>query len=189
MEIIATAIPEVSILVPARRRDERGVFAETWNARDLAAAGIGAAFVQDNHICSPRPGTLRGLHFQAPPHAQGKLVRVLRGAIFDVALDLRAGAPTFGRHVTAHLSRDNWRQIWIPAGFAHGYCTLEPDTEVLYKVTEYWAPESAAGIRWDDPALAIAWPLPAAALTIAAADRAWPSLADLPPFFADERAR
>ena len=157
--ITATSLPEVRLVLPDRFGDDRGFFSETYSRRAFAAAGIADEFVQDNHSVSLQKGVVRGLHFQVPPHAQAKLVRVTRGSIFDVAVDIRLGSPTYGRHVGAVLSAAKWQQIWIPEGFAHGFCTLEPDTEVLYKVTDYYAPECDRGLNWDDPALAIAWPV------------------------------
>src|SRR5437016_341508 len=138
MEIQPLAITDVKLVITQVHRDERGYFSETYSRQRMAAAGVPTEFVQDNHALSVNAGTLRGLHFQVPPHAQGKLVRVTRGAVFDVAVDIRTGSPTFGRHVSEVLSAENWKQIWIPPGFAHGYCTLEPNTEVIYKVTEYY---------------------------------------------------
>jgi dTDP-4-dehydrorhamnose 3,5-epimerase len=176
-------IPDVKLLTPAIFRDARGFFSETYNREDLAEAGIDAEFVQDNHALSHAKGVLRGLHYQVPPHAQGKLVRVARGAIFDVAVDIRHGSPTFGHHVSAELSAENWAQLWVPIGFAHGYCTLEPDTEVIYKVTDRYAPECDRGIAWDDRDLAIAWPLGPEAPTLSDKDRRHPRLRDLPPQF------
>jgi dTDP-4-dehydrorhamnose 3,5-epimerase len=161
----------------------RGFFSEVWNARDFSSAGISAAFVQDNHVRSPVRGTLRGLHFQMPPVAQGKLVRVTPGAIFDVAVDIRRGSPTFGRHADAVLSADNWHQLWVPVGFAHGYCTLDDDTEVQYKVTDYYSPSHERGISWDDPELMIAWPFYVSTATLAERDRKWPRLAEQPDLF------
>jgi dTDP-4-dehydrorhamnose 3,5-epimerase len=183
MELLATALPEVRIVVPARFDDTRGFFSETWNARALAAAGIDAAFVQDNHARSRRRGTLRGLHYQIPPCAQGKLLRVTRGAVLDVAVDVRRGSPSFGQHVAVPLSAENWHQLWVPAGFAHGYCTLEDDTEVQYKTTQYYSPAHERGIAWDDPALAIGWPLDAASLVLTERDRQLPRLAEQPDLF------
>jgi dTDP-4-dehydrorhamnose 3,5-epimerase len=176
MRILATTLPEVKIVVPERVGDSRGFFSEVWNERDFAAAGVNAVFVQDNHVRSPLTGTLRGLHYQMPPAAQGKLVRVTRGAIFDVAVDIRRGSSTFGHHAGAVLSAENWHQLWVPAGFAHGYCTLEDDTEVQYKVTDYYSPPHERGIVWNDPELMIAWPVAAATAT-AERDRQWPRLA------------
>lgn len=178
VSVTSTALDDVLLLEPRRFGDERGQFAETWSARDWAAAGVDAAFVQDNHAASAQAGTLRGLHFQAPPHAQGKLVRVTRGAVFDVAVDIRAGSPNYGRWAGVTLSAQDWRQLWVPPGFAHGYLTLADDTEVLYKTTDYYAPETEGGLAWDDPALAIAWPTPPQARHLAERDRRWPRLAD-----------
>ncbi len=155
-------------------RDQRGFFSETYNSRAFADAGIAATFVQDNHACSRAQGVLRGLHFQNPPKAQDKLVRVARGSIYDVIVDLRVGSPTYGRHAGVVLSAENWLQLWIPKGFAHGYCTLEPDTEVIYKVTELYSPRDEGGIRWDDPSLGIEWPIPAVDLILSEKDKALP---------------
>jgi dTDP-4-dehydrorhamnose 3,5-epimerase len=183
MEVLATALPEVRIVAPQRFGDQRGFFSETWNGRAFAAAGIDAAFVQDNHAGNQRRGTLRGLHYQIPPCAQGKLLRVTRGAVLDVAVDVRHGSPTFGRHVAVTLSAANWQQLWVPSGFAHGYCTLEDDTEVQYKTTDYYSPAHERGIRWDDPALAIDWPFDAAGLILTERDRRLPCLAEQPDLF------
>ena len=177
------AIPDVKRLVPRVLRDERGVFAETYSRRAFVEAGLDVTFVQDNQSVSRAKGVVRGLHFQKPPHAQGKLVRVTRGAIFDVAVDIRHGSPSYGSHVATVLSAENWAQLWVPAGFAHGFCTLEPDTEVIYKVTDYYAPRCDAGIAWDDPALAIAWPVGAGEAVLSDRDRKFPKLADLGPVF------
>jgi dTDP-4-dehydrorhamnose 3,5-epimerase len=183
MRVIDTALAEVKILVPPRIGDARGFFSEVWNARDFSSVGIDAAFVQDNHVRSPNKGTLRGLHYQLPPAAQGKLLRVTRGAIFDVAVDIRCGSPTFRCHADAVLSADNWYQLWVPPGFAHGYCTLEDDTEVQYKVTELYSPPHERGIAWDDPALLIAWPVAAEAAIVSERDRKLPRLAEQPNLF------
>ncbi len=147
------------IISPTKHSDGRGFFCETYNKKALEAAGFERTFVQDNQSLSHQAAVLRGLHFQKPPHAQDKLVRVLRGAIFDVAVDLRRGSPTYGQHFSIELSADNWKQLLVPTGFAHGFCTLEPDTEVAYKVSDYYAPDHESGLRWDDPDLAIEWPL------------------------------
>ncbi len=177
-------IPEILKLTPKRFGDHRGFFSETWSRRAFAeAAGTEAEFVQDNHSLSAEKGVLRGMHFQSPPHAQGKLVRVSRGAILDVAVDIRVGSPTFGRHVTAELSAGNWCQLWVPPGFAHGFCTLEPDTEVQYKVTSYYAPDHDHGLAFDDPDLGIAWPVSAADAILSDKDRRHPRLRDLPAHF------
>jgi dTDP-4-dehydrorhamnose 3,5-epimerase len=184
LHVEALSIPEVKIMTPPIFRDDRGFFSETYNAAALASAGINATFVQDNQSLSRAKGVIRGLHYQVAPRAQGKLVRVVRGAIFDVAVDIRRGSPHFGQHVTVTLSAENWSQVWIPAGFAHGFCTLEPDTEVIYKVTDYYAPECDRGIAFDDPALGIAWPVPANEATLSDKDRKHPTLAELDEQFA-----
>ncbi len=171
------------LLTPQRFGDARGFFCETYNEKTFAPL-IGAQhFVQDNHSLSVPAGTLRGLHFQIPPKAQGKLVRVARGAIFDVAVDIRLSSPTYGQHVAVTLSAENGSQFWIPAGFAHGFCTLEPNSEVLYKVTEFYAPECDRGLAYDDPALGIDWPKFPEAYLLSAKDRTHPKLSELPPCF------
>jgi dTDP-4-dehydrorhamnose 3,5-epimerase len=152
------AIPDLTLITPARFVDARGFVSETFNAADLRSAGIDMVFVQDNHSLSTVKGTVRGLHFQTAPFAQAKLVRVSRGRILDVAVDLRRNSATFGRHVAVELSAETWAQMFVPVGFAHGFCILEPDTEVLYKMSAPYAPASEAGIKWNDPALGIAWP-------------------------------
>ena len=179
------AIPDVLLVTSKVHGDERGRFAETFSARELGEAGFSHAFVQDNHSVSPLKGTVRGLHFQIAPHAQDKLLRVTRGAILDVAVDLRPGSPTRGRHVAVELSADNWRQLLVPKGFAHGFQTLTDDCEVLYKVTDYYAPAAERGLLWHDAALGIDWPLPLGSATVNARDAAWPGLADLGEPFAD----
>jgi dTDP-4-dehydrorhamnose 3,5-epimerase len=176
-------IPEVVLITPQRMRDARGFFSETYNKTQWDEVGICAPFVQDNHSLSVAKGVVRGLHFQIEPHAQGKLVRVARGAIFDVAVDIRTGSPTFGKHVSAILSAENWNQLWIPQGFAHGFCTLEPNTEVLYKTTEYYSLECDRRIKWNDPALGIPWPVAAEEAILSDADKAGPPLAELPTVF------
>jgi dTDP-4-dehydrorhamnose 3,5-epimerase len=177
MKIEPTAIPDVLLLTPKKFGDERGFFSEVYSREALRTAGLDLEFVQDNHAYSQARGVLRGLHYQIAPRAQDKLVRVTRGAIFDVAVDVRRGSPTFGRRVCCELSARNWQQILVPKGFAHGYVTLEPDTEVIYKVTDLYAPQLERGLLWSDPDLGIPWPLPAADLTINDRDRAWPALA------------
>lgn len=184
MDVRATIIPEVKVVTPARFGDHRGFFCEVYNRRAFAEAGILADFVQDNQSFSAQAGTLRGLHFQRPPAAQNKLVRVLRGAVVDVAVDLRAGSPTFGRYAVVELSAALGNQMFCPAGFAHGFLTVLPDTEVAYKVDAYWAPGLEDGLRYDDPDLRIDWPLPASEIVIADKDRRWPAFRDLPPIFA-----
>jgi dTDP-4-dehydrorhamnose 3,5-epimerase len=177
------AIADVKLITPERVYDKRGFFSETYNRLRFAEAGVECDFVQDNHSFSSLKGVVRGLHFQVAPHAQCKLVRVARGAIFDVALDIRGRSPTYGRHVSAVLSAENWTQLWIPEGFAHGFCTLEPNTEVLYKTTAYYAPDFSHGIKWDDPALGISWPVDPKDAVLSDADRNYPRLADLPSAF------
>jgi dTDP-4-dehydrorhamnose 3,5-epimerase len=184
MEVIETLIPDVKLIRMRRHVDERGFFSETYSARSLAAAGIRAEFVQDNHSLSAAAGTVRGLHFQIPPHAQAKLVRVVRGAVFDVAVDLRIGSPTFGRHVAATLSAAEWNMLFIPEGFAHGFCTLQPDTEVVYKASRHYEPTHDRGIVWDDPALGIDWPVDPSRAVVSAKDRSLPPFAALLPWFA-----
>lgn len=175
------AIPDLLEVVPRRNGDERGWLAETWNRARFAGLGIAADFVQDNLVRTAQPYTFRGLHFQAPPRSQGKLVSVLAGRVLDVAVDLRRGAASYGRHVALELSAERGNALWVPPGFAHGYCTLEPDCLVAYKVTDYWSPEHERGLAFDDPALGIDWPVPggAAGLVVNERDRAWPSLAAL----------
>ena len=178
--IISLALPDVKVIVPDRFGDERGFFSETYSRRSLADAGIEDEFIQDNHSLSVLVGTVRGLHYQLPPFAQAKLVRVTRGAILDVAVDIRRGSPTFGQHVSATLSAAAWNQIYVPVGFAHGFCTLEPDTEVVYKVTAYYSRAHDRGIGWDDPELGIAWPLDPESALLSDKDRNQPRLADVP---------
>jgi dTDP-4-dehydrorhamnose 3,5-epimerase len=149
----------VKLFRPKKFADARGFFCETFNARTYAEAGVTCVFVQDNQSWSRKAGTIRGLHFQRPPAAQAKLIRVVRGAIFDVAVDLRRGSPSYGRWCSATLTGDGGEQIFVPPGFAHGFCTLEQDTEVAYKVDSFYAPSCDAGLRWDDPDLAIGWPV------------------------------
>ena len=181
MQIEQTALPGVVILTPRRFGDDRGWFCETWNAARMAEAGWDIPFVQDNHSMSGPVGTLRGLHYQRPPHAQAKLVRCTRGAIFDVALDVRPGSPTFGRSVGAELSAENGAMLYVPKGFAHGFQTLTDDAEVFYQMSEFYTPELGRGVRWNDPAFAIAWPLPVTVM--APRDRDYPDvdLAQLAP--------
>lgn len=187
MEVTRLDIPEVCLLRPARHGDHRGFFSETYNKQVFAEAGITEDFVQDNHSLSAAAGTLRGLHFQVPPWAQAKLLRVVQGTVFDVAVDLRHGSPSYGRHVTAMVSAAEWNQIFIPVGFAHGFCTMEPDTEVLYKVSDFYAPEAEQGLLWNDPDLGIDWPVGKAAATLAKRDREFPPLRDLSRVFEYER--
>jgi dTDP-4-dehydrorhamnose 3,5-epimerase len=164
-------------IAPPRFRDARGWFSETWHAARLAESGIESAFCQDNHSYSVAAGTLRGLHFQRCPHAQAKLVRCLKGRIFDVAVDLRRESPTFKNWIGAELTAALGNQLFIPAGFAHGFLTLEPDCEVAYKVDAYYAPEADAGIAWNDPELALNWPLNGLVPVLSEKDQALPILA------------
>lgn len=181
MKVIPTALPEVLILEPQVFGDERGFFYESFNARRFTElAGVQRDFVQDNHSRSQR-GVLRGLHYQLQ-QAQGKLVRVSAGEVYDVAVDVRRSSPTFGRWVGAHLSAENKRQMWIPEGFAHGFLVLSEFAEFLYKTTDYYAPAHERCIRWDDPALAIDWPLDGLAPQLSAKDQQGLSLADAETF-------
>jgi dTDP-4-dehydrorhamnose 3,5-epimerase len=183
VEAQALAI-EGPLLVSVRRfADARGAFVETYSRRDFAAIGIPDEFVQDNQSLSVQVGTVRGLHFQTPPHAQGKLVRVLRGRILDVAVDLRRASPSYGQHVAAELSGENGLMLWVPPGFAHGFITREPETEVAYKVTDLYAPDCDRSLAWDDPALGIDWGFDPAAATLSDKDRRAPRFADLGPAF------
>lgn len=184
MERIETSLPEVKLITPPRFGDDRGFFSETYNRRRFAEIGITTEFVQDNHAYSADAGTLRGLHFQAPPATQTKLLRVLRGAILDVCVDLRHGSPTFGKHVMVEMTAESGQQILCPKGFAHGLLTLRPHTEIAYKVDAYYAPELDLGVRYDDPDLAIDWPVRDDELILSDKDRRHPSLADLPEIFA-----
>ena len=177
------AIPDVVLVRPATFGDARGWFRETYSRNRYEAAGIAGEFVQDNHSYSAPANTVRGLHFQRRPQPQGKLVRVLRGRIFDVAVDIRRGSPTYGRHVAVELSAAGGEQLWVPVGFAHGFCTLEPDCEVAYKVTAYYSAEHDAGISWIDPDLGIAWPCTPEEAALSAKDTAAPRLRDIEPPF------
>ena len=183
MEIEALAIPDVKLIRPKRFGDARGFFSEVYSRSAMAAVGITTEFVQDNHSRSAALGTIRGLHFQTAPFGQDKLVRVTKGRILDVAVDLRRGSPTYGRHVSAELSAENWTQILVPIGFAHGFCTLEPDTEVLYKVSNVYSPANDGGVIWNDPDLDIAWPVQAGAAVLSDKDAKLPRFRDLPPLF------
>lgn len=175
-EIRSTGLDGVLEIVPARFDDARGFFSETYNAAQLAKVGIGLTFVQDNHSLSARRGVLRGLHYQLPPCAQDKLVRVVRGAIFDVAVDIRKGSPTFKKWIGVELSAQKWNQLLVPKGFAHGFVTLTENTEVVYKVTEYYSPEQDRSIRYDDPDIAIDWPVPVGELQLSDKDVTAPRL-------------
>jgi dTDP-4-dehydrorhamnose 3,5-epimerase len=178
-EVVGLAIDAVRLIRPRRIPDARGYFAETWNQRGFAEAGIDTAFVQDNYSYSRAIGTVRGLHYQRQPRAQAKLVRVARGAIFDVAVDLRRGSPSFGKHVSVNLSAEDGSQLFLPVGFAHGFCTLEPDTEVAYKISEFYSPEHDTGILWNDPGLGIDWPLGGTTPVLSDKDQKLPRLAEI----------
>lgn len=183
MQIEHTSLPGVLLITPARHGDDRGFFSESWNRRSLDAAGLSLPdFVQDNHSLSREAGTLRGLHYQSPPHAQGKLVRCGRGRLYDVAVDARANSPTYGEWLGVELSFENGRQIWIPAGFLHGFVTREPDTEIIYKCTAHYDRASDGGVRWDS--LDIDWGVTDPILS--EKDRTAPRFADWTTPFRDE---
>ncbi len=183
MDVRATSIPGVQLLKPRYFRDSRGHFVETYNKRSAQQFGLVACFVQDNQSLSIRPGTVRALHFQIPPRAQAKLVRVLRGSLYDVAVDLRVGSPTYGCWTAETLTAFGGEQLFVPHGCAHGFCTLEPDTEVAYKVDDYYAPECERGLAWDDPTFAINWPVSPADAILSDKDRKLGHFADfLSPF-------
>jgi dTDP-4-dehydrorhamnose 3,5-epimerase len=171
MKIKTTMIPGVVVVTPQRHADSRGYFVEAFNEREFREAGIAVTFVQDNHSFSVLQGTVRGLHFQLPPAPQSKLVRALRGSIFDVVVDLRMGSPTYGRWIAETLTAEGGEQIFVPHGLAHGFCTLEPDTEVLYKVDAFYDPECDNGIIWNDPTLAIGWPVAPEKVVLSDRDR------------------
>lgn len=177
MKIEETKLPGVVILTPARFGDDRGFFSESWNRQRLKEAGIDLDFVQDNHSLSKEVGTVRGLHFQSPPHAQDKLVRCGRGALYDVAVDARIGSPTYGQWVGEELTAENGKQLLVPVGFLHGFVTLQPDTEIIYKCTDYYAPECDGAVKFDDPDLSIDWPLSGKAI-LSAKDAVAQSFAD-----------
>jgi dTDP-4-dehydrorhamnose 3,5-epimerase len=183
LSIRPLALPEIKLISATRFGDQRGYFAETYVQGDFAAAGIANEFVQDNESLSRTPGTVRGMHFQIPPFAQAKLIRVLTGRIFDACVDLRRSSPRYGRQVSVELSAESGDQLFVPAGFAHGFCTLEPDTTVLYKVDAVYSAEHERGIAWADPALAIAWPIGPDAAILSAKDAALPPLREMPVYF------
>jgi len=183
MNVEKLVIPDVFLLTPRRFGDARGWLSVTWNREAFAATGVMDTFVQDNHSLSLAAGTVRGLHCQIAPRAQGKLVRVLRGAIFDVAVDIRRGSPTYGRHVAVTLDAADGSQMWIPPGFLHGFCTLGPEAEVLYKVTDDYDRDAERGVLWNDPALGILWPVAAVDAVLSDKDRELPLLADCPTWF------
>ena len=178
------ALEGLKLVIPKKHGDDRGFFSETHNASTWEKAGLNYHFVQDNHSLSRDVGTVRGLHFQTEPFAQDKLVRVVSGRILDVAVDLRRSSSSFGRHVVVELSKENWRQLFIPKGFAHGFVTLEPDTEVLYKVTNFYSPAHDFGLAWDDPELGVNWGVTPERAFLSDKDRKWPRLRDLGETFA-----
>jgi dTDP-4-dehydrorhamnose 3,5-epimerase len=186
VDVETTAIPEIKIVRPKRHGDDRGFFSEWYNRQALAERGIAAAFIQDNLALSVQQGTVRGLHFQAPPFAQNKLVGCVRGAVLDIAVDIRRGSPSFGKHVAVELSAANGWQLYIPAGFAHGYCTLAENSVLLYKVDAGYSPQHDTGVLWQDPDIGIAWPVTAQSAHLSKKDTTLPRLKDLPPVFAYE---
>lgn len=183
MKVERLAIPEVLLVTPQRFGDARGFFSETYSAKRCAEAGIAGPFVQDNHSLSRQRGVVRGLHCQVAPSVQGKLVRVVRGAIWDVAVDIRQGSPTYGQHVAAVLSAENWQQLWIPGGFLHGFCTIEPDTEVVYKVTADYDRAAERGVIFNDPDLALPWPVRPEEAVLSEKDLQLPRLAEAAGWF------
>jgi dTDP-4-dehydrorhamnose 3,5-epimerase len=183
MKIEPQKIPEVLLITPPKFSDSRGFFSETWSSAKLGAAGFTENFVQDNQSLSTTPGTIRGLHCQIAPNPQGKLVRVIKGSIWDVAVDIRTGSPTYGQQVAAVLSEENWQQLWIPAGFLHGFCTLEPYTEVIYKVTGDYDRAAERAVIWNDATLNLPWPVEPGAELLSDKDKVLPSLADCEPWF------
>ena len=178
LKVEALEIADVKLVTPQRFGDDRGFFSETYSAERFKAAGIAADFVQDNHSLSVQPGTVRGLHYQSPPFAQAKLVRVLRGAIVDVAVDVRTGSPTFGKWVKAELSAENGVQIYVPRGFLHGFATLVPNTEIAYKVDNYYSKECDGSVKWNDPELAIDWGLAGMTPVLSQKDEQAPAFRD-----------
>ncbi|NPD21314.1 dTDP-4-dehydrorhamnose 3,5-epimerase [Alterinioella nitratireducens] len=189
MQIEDTRLSGVKILTPRRFGDARGFFCESWNRQTMAAHGLTYDFVQDNHSFSTQVGTLRGLHFQAPPHAQDKLVRCGRGRLFDVAVDIRKGSPSYGRWIGVELSFENGRQLLVPAGFLHGFVTREPETEIIYKCTDLYAPQTEGAVRFDDPEIGIDWGLEGREPVLSEKDAAAPGLKDLDsPFTWEARA-
>jgi dTDP-4-dehydrorhamnose 3,5-epimerase len=183
MQLTRLPIAELAVIEPARFGDDRGYFSEVFREEWFRREVEDVALVQENHSLSRPAGTIRGLHFQAPGHPQGKLVRVVRGSILDVVVDIRRGSPTYGQHCAVELSAANGRQLWCPVGFAHGFCTLEPDTEVVYKVSDYYSKADDRGLAFDDPALGITWPCDIASATLSDKDRRQPKLAELPDYF------
>ena len=186
LDIEKTALSGVLLITPRRFGDPRGFFSESWNKARMAEHGLNFDFVQDNHSLSAQVGTVRGLHFQSPPHAQDKLVRCGRGALFDVAVDIRTGSPTYGKWVGYELSAKNGRQLLVPAGFLHGFVTRKPDTEICYKCTDYYAPECDGAVRFDDPAIGIDWGMGDTAALLSDKDAVAPMLSELKNSFTYE---
>ena len=182
IEVSILQIPDVKILTLQKHGDSRGFLTESYNKRLFEEVEINIDFVQDNHVFVVEKGTVRGLHFQTEPFAQDKLVRVPRGAIFDVVVDIRVGSPTYGQHVSAVISAENWSQIFVPTGFAHGLVTLEPNTEILYKVSNYYSPEHDKGIYWNDSALGIEWDVDESKAIMSEKDKKQPLLSELPAY-------
>jgi dTDP-4-dehydrorhamnose 3,5-epimerase len=182
-QLIQTTISEVLAIRPRVFPDNRGSFSETYNAKTFAEVGLDLTFVQDNESISVRKGTIRGLHFQIQPMAQAKLVRVVKGSVMDVAVDLRRGSPTYGRYVSRLLSAANQEQLFVPTGFAHGFCTCEDDTVVLYKVSNFYSPAHERGLRWNDAIVAIDWGIDEREALLSSRDQAHPGLAELSSFF------
>lgn len=183
VQVMGTEISDVKLIVSRIHRDHRGFFSETYNKAALGALGVSLDFVQDNHSLSVEQGVVRGLHFQIPPFAQDKLVRVVRGSILDVAVDIRRGSSTYGKHVAKVISAADWNQFLVPIGFAHGFCTLEANTEVIYKVTNYYSAEHDRGLLWNDPSLAIVWPVSEGDAILSDKDRSQPRFFELPHYF------
>jgi len=183
IEVQRLAIPDVLYIKIRKFGDHRGFFSETYNKKAFHEAGIKVIFVQDNHSFSADVGTIRGLHFQGHPFAQDKLVRVVKGRIFHVSVDLRRASPTFGKHVAIEINSQRWDQVFVPVGFAHGFCTLEPNSEVIYKVSNYYAPQHEFGLLWHDPALKIDWPISADQAVLSDKDRKQPLLTNLTTYF------
>lgn len=183
LEVIDLDVAGAKLVTPKKHQDDRGFFSEVYNKRELAQAGITDDFVQDNHSLSHDIGVVRGLHFQIEPHPAAKLVRIAAGAVLDVVVDLRHGSPTFGRHVAVELTADNWSQVYVPTGCAHGFCTLKPNTEVMYKVTNHWEPSVDKGVAWDDPELGIDWPVAPGDAILSDKDRMQPRLSELDRYF------
>lgn len=179
MRIEETPIAGLLVITPKRFGDNRGFFSESYSARAMADAGVDTVFVQDNHSLSARVGTVRGLHFQSAPHAQAKLVRCGKGCLFDVAVDIRKGSPTYGQWFGIELSFDNGKQLLVPAGFAHGFVTRAPDTEIIYKCSDYYAPDCEGAVRWDDPDVGIDWGLNGTVPVLSDKDAVAPALAEL----------